>query len=1061
MSRYLFLLLFLSNYLIIFSQDNSYANNDSSFDKSYDTNEVLTIPLYTIKEEGVSIPIYLSYNTKGLPVTEVPSSVGFNWQLVAGGKIRKQINHLSDESTDGWFFNHRSDDYQENFFDEASVADARELFESVDASPDFFDMEISNGEFIKYLYDRSSSNYLHPVILSQSGSFTPSLISTDFQHLQLNGFEPADFEYYNDDNHCEIEIKNNQGVNYLFRKGIKRARPYDLDNNGRRTDSLDYQDYYLHKVKNDLNSKEIKFHYVETSLNKLIPHASATRTKTNSDPYNPPASSDPIEYGSFLQDISIEDVSRKDISSIVTDKMRVVFTYNDEHNYTNSFEGFSPSLSTEASNSITSQDLRLLDEIKIYDNNGNYITGYKFYYTYNEDPNMDQGDLKINTIIKFGKNHKDSFVYKKFDYYNGSRPSAMTLAKDVFGYYNGNMQNGQCVDLIPQCYDGRMPNESEMIKGMLKSITNKNGGSVEYEYVENSSGDMYYGGLLVSAVTKKEDVNLLSRTEYLYENPEGFGLPIFHDVQYSQGEVPPNTYEDGYFELGFTNYPWITYFTKIDPKIEYQNLGYLTAYSLSSIPYSYSRNTPALDAIFQGELQLQGGVNQFKFGSFYGKVTSRRINVLNGVSEKGYVVDYYRPSLSSFDLGKLLYKKEYYNDNDLKINEERYNYQVMNLGGVDSFKFDNVHLYAGSSGGGVIRYSVENNFRYIFEDVLKSTEILEFNSANETTKHYTSTFLYLNEGTSYPDYTKIKEVVNSFNGLPYEKINYRYLTDYQVQFQNLEYLQRVMNPVVEISSWAKTDNSNWKLKNSQVKDFLNNGKLSKVGQVIGSSLTGSYYDETNYSSSYYDSSENLVSLAEDFVAFTYNNEGLVESESNLRTQVKTIYQRSEEYDGLYVDAVLVTNGDVNLEGNVFLKKSFEGQLSSNVIRFDRAFSGKHVFNGNSLDLGEFTEISKVSFWGYHGDKWHYYSYTHNGGQLTITIPTEVNFVDEVRVQPLNSSMKSNTFLPLIGITSDLNDSGEGRRIEYDLFGNALFEFDKDYNILKENRYNSKLIEIND
>ncbi|WP_458628632.1 hypothetical protein [Winogradskyella sp. PC D3.3] len=1058
MSRCLFFLVFLVSYSNTFSQDNSYVNNNSSFDKSYDTNEGVTIPLYNIDAGGFSIPIYLSYNTIGQPLTEVPSSVGFNWQLIAGGKIRKQINHLSDESKDGWFFNNRSDDYQEGFYHGTNTFIAEDLFEKVDASPDLFEMQTSNGEYIEYLYDRSPTNYLHAVILNQNGNFSSRGIFTDFQHLQMNGFEDPDYEYYTDDNHCEIQIKNNQGVNYLFRKGIKRARPFELDRQGRRTDSLDYQNYYLHKVTTDRNSKEIKFEYIDSKLKKLIPHTGATRRKTNSDPYNPPAPGDPIVADGYFRDISVEDVSRKDVSKITTDNQTIQFTYK-FHNYNNSLEGITPSVATTILNSLTSQSVKLLDEIKIYDTKGRYVSGYKFFYTnQTQNPGLYEGDLKIKYITKLGRNQKDSYVYKKFDYYYGARASAMSLATDVFGYYNGEIYNGNCPTIHPQCFY-KLPNESEMIKGMLKSVTNKNGGVTEYEYVENSFGDMYYGGLLVSAVIKKDNDDLLSRTEYTYEDPEGFGLPVYDNNQYEQLEIPPNVYEDGFFEFGYSHFPWFTYYTRIDPKVEYLNLRYLTVYGLSSVPYSYLRNTPTLDYIYNQELQLQD-LNQVKFGSFYSKVTSKKFNVINGVSEKGHMINYYRPSMSSYNLEKILFRKEYYNNNNEKIKEEKYNYEVKNIGGVDSFKFDNVHLHQTATSSGAVRYVIKNNYRYIFEDVLRSEETIEFDDSNEITKHFISSFTYLNEENSTPDYTRVKEVINSFNNIPFEKIEFKYLADFQQEAQHLQYLQWFINPVFEKNHWVKSAN-NWKLKGSQINDFLQDGKLNKTGSVIGNSLSGSYFDETNYTPPYYDASENLISLGEDFIEYTYDTEGHLKSESNLRTQTKKIYQRSDEYDGLYVDAILITNADVDLSSNIFIKKSFEGLQSINIISFDRAFSGKQVFNGSSLELGNYSEPSKVSFWGYHNDKWRYYSYSHTGGPITITKPPEVDFIDEVRVQPLNSSMHSFTYLPLVGVTSSLDDSGLGERTEYDLFGNPLYLFDKDYNILKEFRYNSELIEIND
>lgn len=54
------------------------------------------IPLYTISDGQISIPIYLSYNTSGIKVDDLASSVGLNWTLNAGGVISKIIRGKED-----------------------------------------------------------------------------------------------------------------------------------------------------------------------------------------------------------------------------------------------------------------------------------------------------------------------------------------------------------------------------------------------------------------------------------------------------------------------------------------------------------------------------------------------------------------------------------------------------------------------------------------------------------------------------------------------------------------------------------------------------------------------------------------------------------------------------------------------------------------------------------------------------------------------------------------------------------------------------------------------------
>ncbi len=79
--------------------------NQSSFNKvnfipvsNYTGRSNVTIPLYEVVSGDIKVPITLSYNTSGVKVNDVPSFVGSNWSLNAGGKVTKTIKGLEDFS---------------------------------------------------------------------------------------------------------------------------------------------------------------------------------------------------------------------------------------------------------------------------------------------------------------------------------------------------------------------------------------------------------------------------------------------------------------------------------------------------------------------------------------------------------------------------------------------------------------------------------------------------------------------------------------------------------------------------------------------------------------------------------------------------------------------------------------------------------------------------------------------------------------------------------------------------------------------------------------------------
>jgi len=63
----------------------------------------ITIPIHTLTEGSLSLPISLDYHAGGIKVNEVASRVGLGWALNAGGFVARTVQGLPDESTNGFF----------------------------------------------------------------------------------------------------------------------------------------------------------------------------------------------------------------------------------------------------------------------------------------------------------------------------------------------------------------------------------------------------------------------------------------------------------------------------------------------------------------------------------------------------------------------------------------------------------------------------------------------------------------------------------------------------------------------------------------------------------------------------------------------------------------------------------------------------------------------------------------------------------------------------------------------------------------------------------------------
>jgi len=63
----------------------------------------IDIPIYTIKEGDIEVPISISYHAGGIKVTDEASSVGLGWSLNAGGRVSHIMAGFNDFSLYGYY----------------------------------------------------------------------------------------------------------------------------------------------------------------------------------------------------------------------------------------------------------------------------------------------------------------------------------------------------------------------------------------------------------------------------------------------------------------------------------------------------------------------------------------------------------------------------------------------------------------------------------------------------------------------------------------------------------------------------------------------------------------------------------------------------------------------------------------------------------------------------------------------------------------------------------------------------------------------------------------------
>ncbi|WP_075340754.1 RHS repeat domain-containing protein [Tenacibaculum agarivorans] len=59
----------------------------------------LTVPFYTYSDEHIQLPFGINYSTSGVKMSEQLSTVGIDWDLVAGGEVRRIVKGMPDDLT--------------------------------------------------------------------------------------------------------------------------------------------------------------------------------------------------------------------------------------------------------------------------------------------------------------------------------------------------------------------------------------------------------------------------------------------------------------------------------------------------------------------------------------------------------------------------------------------------------------------------------------------------------------------------------------------------------------------------------------------------------------------------------------------------------------------------------------------------------------------------------------------------------------------------------------------------------------------------------------------------
>ncbi|MBX3238284.1 MAG: hypothetical protein KIT80_05825 [Chitinophagaceae bacterium] len=399
----------------------------------------ISIPLYTLKTQNLSVPFTLNYSTNGIRVDELSGNVGMGWVFNGTGVISRTVYGNPDESTTwlstpGYLGTGETQQILDYLNEAANISATATGMK--DNQPDIFSFNF-NGYSGKFLYDS-----------------TRNIVQLLHSNLKI---EQAMLGY---------KITTPDGVSYHFggNGAIEKTKTFSSCSHGYAT--LTPTAYYLKKIvhpKGDsvIFNYNVKNYTYYTGISQTFTF-STNITGTNECGTVIPCQG--IDFSTCVARLNIDAVTLREVITSQGDK--VVFR------------------------NVLRNDIAdsLVSRIDIYDRK-DWVTPFKFFdlnYIYSNSGSAYTNahtvpELKTRPFLLniSEKNAADLNRYYAFEYNDiNGLPPRLSFAQDERGYFNGEnnshliplSNNYDYRQIFPTTMANRKPNAVYSSKGVLKKI---------------------------------------------------------------------------------------------------------------------------------------------------------------------------------------------------------------------------------------------------------------------------------------------------------------------------------------------------------------------------------------------------------------------------------------------------------------------------------------------------------------------------------------------------------------------------------------------------------------
>lgn len=1018
----------------------------------------ISIPLYELKGQFLSLPVSMSYNASGFKPEDPATWVGLNWSLSAGGVVARSVSGNPDTETNYFGTNNLTFPVSANMFVEKDfIHDLKVGLKEAD--PDFYTYNFGGnaGKF-----------FLMP---------DNSVLKKDRNNLDITHCISCTSSY--------MQIRDEQGSTYTF-SDVESTRMLLGDDEGTGAPVITGYNYpsswYLSQITSVNGREKILFEYYTTGEHMLTQNTqtnkSVTYSKKATTGRNTPPSFDSYVYTNQPPAIYTK---RKFLKRITLLRNGRIISYIDFQSVANVRQD------TDFS------EIRLLQGIKVYsmlNNNSKLVKNDSLYYSYftNNNNTFTKKRLRLDSLqeLPVGSGTALKPAYR-FEYnLNGTMPERFPNALDHWGFYNAANSNQSLipnVDFNGSTYgDGsnREPSLEGSSYGILNKMSYPTGGYTLYEYELNES--MYsnisrnIGGIRIKQIT-----------DYAAVGQKAIAKVFEYKLE--------NNLTSGQSDVGFPKY-------LTESRFDHRGTN-----PVVNPDYSIWKKTVSANSIF--------GLGTFHGSHIgYSLVTESVIDAFTGTKMGKTVYQYNIASFNPYDEdirnGDLL-KQTVFDNNEKVLEEYTNDYVYTNVGGINMAKIrmayaQNEYYYWCRQGDAYTAYGIGstvdppspcdeqrtyyNNMyldKFVLNAQLKQQVLLTVKKYDQLTNSYimsTRKYTYSSAVPTNPslieDYTTDNEEVvtrkkyvgdyimpgaavlldNAAKGISVLKSNNMLTTEIEsVQYrQNLDGSNRryIGGQVTNYGTYYPLPVSTYRLETATPLTTITESTVNSSGVFV----SDSHYKPLGVFG--YDGNGDLTEQAkandaiQSFV-WDYNDSYPVAAINNAN-------QSSIAYSSFETDTIRGSGGWMNENTTLISTYAFTGKRSCNlgagrVYRLFTTAISKPVIvaywsrNGAITVKQNNTTNIAVTTTGSTVNGWTYYEHLLPASTSQVAVSATNAIIDELRLYPEEAQMTTYTYEPLIGVTSQTDTKGLPVSYEYDGLGRLVNVKDEKGAIRQNLKYN--------